>query len=334
MRPKGASVTTLKDVARHAGVSPSTVSYVFNGKKKVRPETAKRIYDAIEALDYHPNFAARSLKTSHTNSVGIVIPDFSNIFYVDVLSGIESRLVQDGYSSIVSNSRNSADAEREILESLVHRSIDGIILLGTGTDTAQTIAELAVPVVSVDRVTAQSVNSVSVDNEMGGYLGARYLLDKGLRNITFIGFNEHFSSGSRREGCLKAYAEVGIDPEPHFRYIETEISPEHGYQITMDLFADTAERRIEAIFAGTDYVAFGVLRALSDLDVAVPGDVAVVGYDDLLLSQFTVPRLTTIGQPARRMGIAAADMLLGLLHDDRTTHRLTLQPTLVVRDSA
>ena len=326
-------MTTLKDVARYAQVSPSTVSYVFNGKKKVRPETAKRIADAIEALDYHPNYAARSLKTSRTHSVGIVIPDFSNIFYVDILSGIESRLIQDGYSSIVSNSRNSADVERDILRDLVHRSIDGVILLGTGTDTAPTIAELPVPVVSVDRVSENSVNSVSVDNEMGGYVGARYLLDKGRKDITFIGFNDPTSSGLRRDGCLRAYAEAGIDADAHFRYLETSISPEAGYDVTKEILAGS-DRRVDAIFAGTDYVAFGVLRALSDLELAVPQDVAVIGYDDLLLSDFTVPRLTTIKQPARRMGVDAAEMLLSLLADEPSSAQVVLEPTLVERASA
>lgn len=327
-------MTTLKDVARYAQVSPSTVSYVFNGKKRVRPETAKRIADAIKALDYHPNAAARSLKTSRTHSVGVIIPDFSNIFYVDVLSGIESRLVQDGYSSIVSNSRNSAEVEREILQDLVHRGTDGIILLGTGTDSAPTIAESPVPVVSVDRVQPDSVNSVSVDNEMGGYLGARYLLSKGLKDITFIGFNDYLSSGLRQEGCLRAYSEAGIDAAEHFRWIETGISPEKGYQVTRDLMADSSERRPQAIFAGTDFAAFGVVRALVDLGLSVPGDMAVMGYDDLLLSDFSVPRLTTIKQPARRMGVDAAEMLLRLLDGDAPTTRLILEPTLVLRDSA
>src|SRR5665647_1184958 len=128
-------MASLKDVARLAGVSVSTVSYVFNGKKTVRPETAKRIHDAIAETGYYPNYAARSLKTNQTHSVGIVVADFSNIFYIDVLSGIEGRLAQSGYSSIVSNSRNSAQTESDNLRSLVHRNIDGILLLGTGNNT-------------------------------------------------------------------------------------------------------------------------------------------------------------------------------------------------------
>jgi len=327
-------VATLKDVAKQAGVSASTVSYVFNGKKTVRAETAKRIFDAIEDLGYHPNLAARSLKTNQTRSVGIVVADFSNIFYIDVLSGIERRVAQGGHSSIVCNSRNSAQTEFENLRSLVERNVDGILLLGTGHNTTKTIGELTVPVVSVDRIPHRVTNTVSIDNVKGGYLGARYLLDKGLKNITFIGFNEQLSSRDRRQGCLNAYADAKIDPTDHFRYVETDISPEAGYRLATEIVGGRPRRAVEAIFAGTDYVAFGVLKALSDLGLSVPGDVAVVGYDDLLLSQFTTPGLTTIRQPAELMGEQAADMLLRLLAKEPVRERVRLQPSLVVRDSA
>lgn len=326
-------MATLKDVARKAGVSASTVSYVFNGKKTVRPDTAKRIFDAIEETGYHPDFAARSLKTSKTRSIGIVVADFSNIFYIDVLSGIESRLARDGYSSIVCNSRNSAETEIDNLRSLVHRSIDGVILLGTGRDTTEAVAKLPVPVVSVDRVTYHSTNTVSVDNVMGGYLGTEYLLRKGLKNITFVGFRQQLSSQDRRQGCLDAYVAAGISATDHFRYVETNVSPEDGYGLAKQLVADRG-RSLEAIFVGTDYVAFGLLKALADLRLSVPEDVAVVGYDDLLLSQFTRPALTTIRQPSNLMGDKAADMLLSLLAANPCQRRVLLQPSLVLRDSA
>jgi len=326
-------MASLKDVARLAGVSVSTVSYVFNGKKTVRPETAKRIHDAIAETGYYPNYAARSLKTNQTHSVGIVVADFSNIFYIDVLSGIEGRLAQSGYSSIVSNSRNSAQTESDNLRSLVHRNIDGILLLGTGNNTTKMIGELKVPVVSVDRIPLHLTNTVSIDNVRGGYLGTRYLLDKGLNNITFIGFNEQLSSRDRRQGCLSAYADAGIDSADHFRYVETDVSPEAGYRLTTEIAGDVRQGSVEAIFAA-DYVAFGVLKALSDLGLSVPGDVAVVGYDDLLLSRFTVPALTTIRQPSKLMGEQAADMLLRLLAHEPVLENLRLQPSLIVRDSA
>lgn len=326
-------MATLKDVARRAGVSASTVSYVFNGKKTVRADTAKRIFDAIEETGYHPDFAARSLKTSQTRSVGIVVADFSNIFYIDVLSGIESRLARDGYSSIVCNSRNSAQTEFDNLRSLVYRSIDGIILLGTGRDTSKATAELTVPVVSVDRVTHDSSNTVAVDNVMGGYLGTRHLLDKGLRNITFVGFNQQLSSQDRRQGCLNAYAEAGIPAAGHFRYVETNVSPEDGYRLAKQIAGDGRRGLPHAIFVGTDYVAFGLLKALSDLGLSVPEDVAVIGYDDLLLSQFTRPALTTIRQPSNLMGDHAADMLLHLLTKEPCQRRVLLEPSLILRDS-
>lgn len=174
---------------------------------------------------------------------------------------------------------------------------------------------------------------MSVDNVLGGYLGTQYLLTKGLKNITFIGFNQSLSSVDRRRGCLQAYADAGIDPLDHFTYVETDVSPEAGYRLTIELIG-ASQRSVEAIFAGTDYVAFGVLKALSDLGRSVPQDVAVVGYDDLRLSQYTSPALTTIRQPAELMGEQAADMLLRLLAGEPLHERLQLDPRLIVRESA
>ncbi len=325
-------MATLKDVARRAGVSPSTVSYVFNGKKRVRPETARRIQEAIEETGYHPDFAALSLKTSQTRTIGIVVADFSNIFYIDVLAGIESRLARQNYSSIVCNSQNNAETELENLRSLTHRGIDGTILLGTGKHTLDDPGEFAVPVISVDRVHEKSVRTVSVDNVLGGHQGMRHLLDKGYRRVTFIGFNGQ-SSRDRRQGCLDAYAAADVDPAASFRYVETDLTPQHGYQQALDIMSDTHGGAVEAIFAGTDYVAFGVLKALSDLGLSVPNDVAVMGYDDLLLGTFTRPALTTVRQPSNLMGIHAADMLLNVLAGQECDERVVLEPSLVVRDS-
>jgi LacI family transcriptional regulator len=182
-------MASIKDVAAHAGVSASTVSYVINNKKIVRPETYKKIQDAIVAVNYHPNIAARSLKTKESKSIGIVVADFTNIFYIDLLSGIENRLAEAGYSIIVTDSRNSADIERENLQNLIYRNIDGIVLLSTGGSVSELASSLTIPVVSTDRIDNEWIYTVSVDNVKGGYIGANYLLQKGRQRIAFIGFS-------------------------------------------------------------------------------------------------------------------------------------------------
>ena len=164
-------MTSLKDVAQLAGVSPSTVSYYLNGKKKVRPETAERILVAVRELNYQPNLIARSLKMRVTHSIGIVVSDLSNIFYLDILSGMENVLRSRGYSSIVSNSRSDGQIEKENLRELTNRNIDGVILLGTGQNVAPKCSEYGIPIVSVDRIGSEETFTVSVDNVQGGYLG-------------------------------------------------------------------------------------------------------------------------------------------------------------------
>ena len=326
-------MASLKDVAQLAGVSPSTVSYFLNGKKKVRPETEERILQAVRELQYRPNLVARSLKMKRTKSVGIVVSDLSNIFFLDVLAGIENVLTEAGYSSIVSNSRNSEEIERENLRDLTNRNIDGVILLGTGGDTARPEECAGIPVVSVDRIGDAKTHTISVDNRRGGYIGARYLLQKKKKNIIFIGFAQRISRHERYEGCRDAYAECGIDADKHLRYVETEISPEHGYQAVMDLFAQGKLKDCDAIFASTDFAGFGILKALRDLGIQVPDEIGVMGFDGLPLSQYVSPTLTTVQQPRLEMGRQAAAMLLGIIEKKETEGSVLLRPSLVIRES-
>ncbi len=326
-------MTSLKDVAMLAGVSPSTVSYYLNGKKKVRPETEKRIQAAVRELNYQPNLIARSLKMRVTNSVGIVVSDLSNIFYLDILSGMENTLRDSGYSSIVSNSRSNGQIEKENLRELTNRNIDGVILLGTGLNTAPKCSEYGIPVVSVDRIGSEETYTVSVDNLQGGYMGMKYLLRKGKRKVAFIGFPQRISLAERYEGCRKACIEAGLNPDRSLLYYETDISPEHGYKAVMDLFYDGRLDTCDAIFAGADFVAYGALKALHDLDISVPSQIGLIGFDDLGLSRYTIPALTTVQQPRFEIGRKAASMLLDIIDKKETLNSIKLKPVLVVRDS-
>ena len=326
-------MTSLKDVAQLAGVSPSTVSYYLNGKKRVRLETAERIQAAVRKLNYQPNLIARSLKMRVTHSVGIVVSDLSNIFYLDILSGMENVLRSRGYSSIVSNSRSDGQIEKENLRELTNRNIDGVILLGTGQNVAPKCSEYGVPIVSVDRIGSEETYTVSVDNVQGGYLGMKYLIRKGKKKVAFIGFPQRISLAERYEGCKKACVEAGLDPEESLIYFETQISPEHGYKAVMDLFYDGRLDTCDAIFAGADFVAYGALKALHDLDIDVPGQIGLIGFDDLALSQFTIPALTTVQQPRFEIGEKAAYMLLDMIDKKDAINSVKLKPVLVVRDS-
>ena len=326
-------MASLKDVAERAGVSPSTVSYFLNGKKKVRPETEERIMEAVSELKYRPNLVARSLKMKSSRSAGIIVSDLSNIFFLDVLAGIESVLAEAGYSSIVSNSRGSEETERENLRDLTNRNIDGVILLGTGGHTAFPEECAGIPVVSVDRIGDVKTNTISVDNRRGGYIGARYLLQKNRTNIIFIGFPNRISLHERYEGCIDACRECGLDPREHLQYVDTGISPEHGCAAVMDLYAQGKLKGCDAIFAGADYIAFGILKALRELGISVPDEIGVMGFDDLPLSQYVTPTLTTVQQPRFEMGQQAASMLLRRMESPDTSDTVLLEPALVVRES-
>lgn len=327
-------MASLKDVALIAGVSPSTVSYYLNGKKKLKEETVEKINRAVEQTGYKPNMIARSLKMKVSKSVGVVVADLSNIFYIDVLAGIENILTAAEYSSIVSNSRNSAEVESGNIRELCNRNIDGIILIGTGESKLCNIKDIPVPVVCVDRVDDESKYKVSMNNRKGTYLGAKYLLQKNKKNIIFIGFDSKISSIERRMGCIDAYKEQGLDHENLLKYIECGISPEEGYDVIMKLFSDGKLDKCDAIFAGADFIAVGVLQALRNLEYRIPEDISVLGFDDLPLSQYLMPPLSTVGQPKFEMGQCAAKMLLDLLMKKDTKKDVFLEPKLMIRGSA
>lgn len=327
-------MASLKDVANLAGVSPSTVSYVINWKKKVRPETLERIQNAAKAVNYKPNEIARSLKLKTSRSIGLMVADLSNVFYPEILAGIESTLADAGYSSIVTNSRNNAETELENLDDLRNRNIDGVIVLGTGVNSFDRFVEdYPAPIIFMDRLVDKGHYSVSVDHVEGGYLGAKHLLGRGKKRICFIGFHNQVSYHDRYIGCLKAYAECGIDHINNFYYTETDISPEGGYASVMELHKSGKLMEFEAIFAGTDYVGLGVLKALDELGIKVPDDMSVIGYDNLSMSRFMNPALTTINQPQYEMGCKAAQMMLSILANKKVEPVILLHPELVVRAS-
>jgi len=173
---QGNSMTTLKDIAKKANVSVSTVSYVLNNKKTVKPETMQRIMQAVEEAGYYPNQLARGLKTRQTLTLGVIVPDISNEFFTQVIRGIEDTVNQDGYSIILCNTDNDANRERKYIDTLLSKDIDGLIFVGTGKTQYILEKKSAIPVVVVDRKLGDDFSSVMVDNIKGGYIATEYLI--------------------------------------------------------------------------------------------------------------------------------------------------------------
>ena len=325
-------MATLKDVARIAKVSPSTVSYVLSGKKSVRPETEKRVFDAVKALDYTPNLLASGLKTNSSMTVGVIVCDLKQMFFAEMVKHIACALDKEGYCMILCDSENDSEKEKKHLQQLLARNIDGLIIMGNGKNSG--FEKLDIPIICIDRTFGESLTTVKTDNILGGMMGTRYLLQKGYRNILFVSVSGLRFTQERWNG----YCSAMIEADMADRITELQLE---------DLYIETAEKNMleyldqqegslgfDAVFCSTDYIAIGVLRALKKKGIRVPEDVGVMGHDNIDFSGLTDPALTTIGQHKEQIAAACVESLLKMARGkEQVPHQTLFAPYLVERNS-
>jgi LacI family transcriptional regulator len=320
---------TISEVARHAGVGVATVSRVLNGSPAVRDETRRRVLDAIAELGYAPNPAARALSTGRTLSIGVVAPFFTRPSVMERLRGVSHVLAGAGYRLVLFDvERPGQDAE---LFRTLPGGLDGLLsisLCPLDADLARFEAA-GMPVVLVDHPD-QRLPGVYTDDVAGGRLATEHLLSLGHRRIAFLGDFEHnyhgfTSSATRRTGYERALAAAGfaVDPELVRRAAHGR---EAAAALTRELLA--LEQPPTAIFAASDTQAMGVLEAAEALGADVPGDLSVVGYDDIELARYA--GLTTVAQPLEESGVRGAELLLAALAGAATGGR-QLSVELVIR---
>jgi LacI family transcriptional regulator len=326
----------IADVAREAGVSAQTVSRALNNKGEISPETRQRVLQTVDRLGYRPNTLARGLVTQKTSTFGLVVPDIANPFFSEVARGAEDAAHREGYSLLLCNTMENAAREMEALRTLEAQRVDGVLLCSSRLserDLASMMARLP-PVVLVNReAPGANLRSACIDDEAGAYRAVRHLLSSGRRTIAFLAGPAASHSGHRRAtGYRRALAEarVAIDPA-----LSIECAPdiEGGYEAARRAITD--HPRTDALLCYNDLVAVGALQALTALDRRVPEDIAVIGFDDILLAALVTPPLTTLRSDRRRLGFEAVRLLLRALTDCAGgCDDVLLQPELVVRASA
>ena len=325
-------MTTLKDVAQMAGVSISTVSYVLNGKKKVRPETLKRIENAIDILDYCPNLTASALKTNLSRTVGVVVSDMESIFYVEILKYIEKELDKSGYCMIVCNSDNDAEREKKCLRRLLSRNIDGLLLIGTGSSDLSNYRNIRLPLVCMDRISDESFFTVFADHIEGGKIATEYLISRGYRQILYAGNSRYNFSRDRYRGYEQAMKEAGLKNNIRNLQLNT-ITAEEACAETEKLLK--SGMKFDAVFGCLDYVALGVMKALLRNGISVPEQVGVIGYDDISTTALVYPELTTIAQPKKEMAVKAVQCMMDMIKGEKMKNKqIVLKPHLVKRASS
>jgi DNA-binding LacI/PurR family transcriptional regulator len=330
---------TIADVATEAGVSPATVSRVLNDSGyPVRPETRQRVLHAIEKLDFRPNEVARALLLKRTRTVGLVIPDIANPYYPAISRGVEDEASARGYAVIFCNTDRDSAKSEQYVHTLLQKQVEGIIVAGGGTDFGKASETFArTQVVFVGRPELRWP-SVEIDNAAAVATGMSHLVELGHRRIAFVGGPEKLtSSRDRLEGYRRSLREHGLGDEPGL-VREGDYTESGGYEGARSLLSE--RRRPTAIFAANDRMAIGALAAASDLELEVPADVSVVGFDDIALARYVRPTLTTLSIPAYDLGATAMRLLLelqerkrngGAARSKRRAVRLPVQ--LVIRDS-
>lgn len=308
---------TIKDVARLAGVSTSTVSLVLNNRPvAISQQTKDAVHKAALELRYRPNQLAVGLVTKKTNTLGLIIPDNSNFFFAAYSNGIEISASRLGYNVIFGNTNNSAQKSIHYLSIFADRGVDGIILaqseFSSPDDTRRCldfIGDLKTPVILIDRVFKQSaMDYVVLDHYEGGYIAARHLLDLGHKRIGCItGPMELTSCIERLEGYKQALSDGGIEFDPTLLY-EGNLQMDSGATALPYLLG----KSVTAIFAFNDMTAYGIYKELRNYNLKIPDDLSVMGFDDIFFSDIIQPPLTTVEQP---LGDMAQEVVQRLVRD-------------------
>ena len=333
---------TMADVADRAGVSKSTVSAVINDKDIVRDDTRERVWKAVDELDYRPSGSARRGFAAPTGkSLGFVIKEADNPYYTEVLAGIREVAAEQDYLTFVCSSEGAFDEEKEIVKQFSNKDLSGLIItpiVNDDTDLSH-IFELErknIPFVLLEGVQGLRASIVDIDNVQASYEAANHLIELGHERIVHFAGPTYSDHTQRRiEGVRRAFSETHLVYTPDTA-VEVGDSFQQGYERGLDYFESRdADERPTGVTCYNDLTALGLMKALQELDIDVPGDVSVVGFDDLNLLDYFPISLTTIRVPKHEMGRRATEILLDRIEEGRPNvpEQVSLEATLMSRDS-
>ncbi len=329
-------VVRRKDVAELAGVSPAVVSYVLNdGPRRVAPATRARVLAAVEQLGYRPNGIARSLRVNRTMTLGLVVPDIANPFFAELARAVEEAAFDAGYTLLIGNATENEARQTAYVRTFLQRQVDGLLLVPAHgpVECLPELRESDKPWVVLDRRVPRlhGVSQILVDNRGGAAAATRHLLEHGRQVVACIaGPRDVMPTTDRVAGWRQALIDAGRRPTRSLiRHVP--FGRRSGYRAAKELLAD---RRLNAVFVASDEQALGVLRALAELGLSCPDDVAVVSFDGIAPAAYSVPALTTMAQPFGELGRQALTQLLARIADPGAKASMTVLPvSLVARGS-
>jgi len=333
-------MATMEEIAEKAGVSQATVSRVINGHSGVSERKRKLVMEWVRKLDYQPNRTAQSLKNNKSNLIGLIVSDISNPYFAEIVHEVEKEAAKSGYNIILCNTENDTKKEKEAINSLRSRQIDGLMIAPADKQAThlKSLKTMDMSVVVITQI-KEDFTSVAVDHEKGGELIARHLVDLGHKKIGYIGPGN--KKGYRKDykfvGFKKALLESGIEfKNDYFIQIDRNLPEVALKNIYNKVSKNLRERNsiATAYFAHNDLAAYEAIKAFEDCNYHVPEDLAIAGFDNDIYSQIIRPSLTTISQPIKTIGHVALELLLRKIDNIEEDHEnVILEPKLIIRDS-
>jgi LacI family transcriptional regulator len=331
---------TIKDIARELNLSTSTVSRALRDSYEIGAETKRKVLELAERLDYTPDPVALSLLNSHSNDIGVIVPDISNPFFAIVIAGIEDVAFAEGYHVVIYQSHD--DYEREVLnvKHIYNRRKDGfLVAVATSTQDYshfQNLHDKGFPIVFFDRICEDiDTHKVAVDDFEGAYKATEHLIQQGCKKIVHIAGPRHLLISRRRlHGYRAALLDYGLPIDESF-VLSANYDTQHALEVARQLL--TSPLKPDGIFASSDNIAMGCHAAIIEAGLSMPHDIALVGFSDLPMAALLNPPLSSVAQPAFEMGRSAAELLINLIKKPKeNTHPITniLKTNLVVRASS
>jgi LacI family transcriptional regulator len=319
---------TIYDVAREANVSMATVSRVVNGNPNVKPTTRKKVQEAIDRLGYRPNAVARGLASKKTTTVGVIIPDISNIFYSELARGIEDIATMYKYNIILSNSDQNKDKEFHLLNTMLGKQVDGIVFM-SGNITEEHVEEFEkspVPIVLAASVeSTNTVPAVTIDVEQAAYDAVTEFANKGHKKIAFVTgpLNEPINGEKKLNGYKRAIEDAGLSYNE-----ELVIEGDYTYDSGIEGFERIHELadKPTAVFVGTDEMALGVIHSAQDLGYSIPNDFEIISFDNTRLALMVRPQLTSVVQPMYDIGAVAMRLLTKFMNKENVEEQIVTLP--------
>ena len=331
-------MATIKDVAKMAGVSTTTVSHVINKTRFVAKETEEAVMQAIKSLKYSPSAVARSLKVNTTKSIGMIVTTSESPYFAEIIHAVEDHCYRQGYSLFLCNTQNDPEKIKNHVEMLAKKRVDGLLVM-CSEYTQHSLDVLSsfssVPMVVMDWGPNTDTDIIEDNSFTGGYLATKHLIDCGHKAIGLIaGELDKTTARTRYEGFVKAMNETNLPIHENW-IMEGFFEPEDGYECMNKILAQ--DSLPTAVFCCNDVMALGAISAITEKGLRVPDDISIIGYDNIHSSRFYAPPLTTIHQSKSRLGAQAVNLLFERIankdNDNHEKHRIAIHPELVIRKS-